>query len=245
MNPFFYTTESVPPDAGFSLYSLPHLIHLLAVFLTIWLVRRLFIKGDKKRKRHIFITVAILLLLDEGVKVVFLVSTGQYWAGYLPLHLCSIDIFVTAFASLFPDNKYLKEYLFAISLPAALMAELFPSWASLPPYALMTLHSVSVHGLLMLYPILLLSDGFRPNARNLWPSILFLLVYMIPLYFFNKHFGTNFMFLNGGGEGNPLSLLSSVFGNYYLLFFPLIAALLWRCMYFAVRLIEKKKPERG
>lgn len=240
MNSLLYTTESAPDGVGFSLFSPVHLLILSICILLFFLLGRIYAGASDEKRRRMLVVISVLLLLDEVVKQVLLLSTGQWEWQYLPLHLCSVDIFITLIATIFPDNKYLKEYLFGISMPAAMMAELFPSWTALPPYSVMALHSFSVHFLLALYPILLLSAGFRPRGRNLLPSVVCVAVYMIPIYFFNKRFDTNFMFINGGGEGNPLSFVENIVGPLYLLFIPFMVALYLSIQYKITKVLQNR-----
>ena len=50
--------------------------------------------------------------------------------------------------------------------------------------------------------------------------------------------GEYLLFLNSGDEGNPLSFLEKLVGGWYVLAFPLIAALVWSIMYLVPRRLE-------
>ena len=106
----------------------------------------------------------------------------------------------------------------------------------------MSLHSNSIHVLLEMYPLLLLSGGFRPNAKRLPKVFLILLCECVPIFFINKLLGTNFFFLNGTA-GNPvLKLLAEIFGkDLYFLGMPFLLVVVWAVMYLPWHLIEKKK----
>ncbi|MBR2809682.1 MAG: YwaF family protein, partial [Erysipelotrichaceae bacterium] len=86
----------------------------------------------------------------------------------------------------------------------ALAALIIPIWTNEPLWNFMHLHSVSVHAALVLYPVLLIADGFKPDFRNLPKVMLGLIVFLIPVYFLNRVLRTNFFFVNDS-DGNVLS----------------------------------------
>ena len=94
MSYFYDTTETIPSGVGFSLFDSLHLVWL-AIFAVVAVVSvigyRKFGTDCRKRWR---ITVTALLVADEIFKVVMLIIGDRYLPGYLPLHLCSINIFL-------------------------------------------------------------------------------------------------------------------------------------------------------
>ena len=100
-------------------------------------------------------------------RFVCLLVGGNYRANYLPLHMCSINIFLIALHALRP-TRLVDNFLYAVCIPAALAALLFPTWVSLPPANFMHLHSFTVHILLATYPIMLTAGrDIRPQAKYL------------------------------------------------------------------------------
>ena len=51
------------------------------------------------------------------------------------------------------------------------------------------------------------------HSEFIWRSVLFLLITVPPTYFYNKTFGTNFMFINRPLKGSPLETLEQILGN--------------------------------
>lgn len=226
MQYFLDTTETVPADIGFSLYDTLHLTWL-GVFLIVTLSSGFWYKKMSDKGRTCWKkTVAILLLLDELFKVVMLIIGKRYLASYLPLHLCSINIFLIAWHAWKP-SKIISGYLYTVGIPGALAAMLFPSWTSLPLANFMHLHSFTVHILLALYPITLAAAGeLAPSVKKI-PQYLFLLIGMaVPIYFINLLLDTNFMFLMSADAGNPLYIFEQMWGNHLYGFPVLIAAVL-------------------
>lgn len=227
---FLDTVETIPDGVGFSRFGPVHLAWLAAFVAFALISCRFYKKSSPGRRKYIRMVFAVLLVADEAFKVIMLLIGGRYQPGYLPLHLCSINIFLIAIHAVHP-TKLLDNFLYAICIPAALAALLFPTWVSLPPANFMHLHSFTVHILLASYPIMLTAGGdIRPKAAYL-PGCVALLVGMaIPVYGINLCFGTNFMFLMRADAGNPLQLFEKAFGC-HLVGYPVIAGALFALMY--------------
>ena len=157
---------------------------------------------------------------------------------YLPLHLCSINIFLIALHA-WRRPKLLDTFLYFVCLPAACAALLFPTWAPLPPLNFMVFHSFTVHFLLALYPLALTLRGDMDPQPRAFPRCFALLAAMaVPIWFFNRAFGTNFMFLMRAGEGNPLKLFER-FGS-HLLGYPVLLAAVFAVMYLLLRVLRRR-----
>ena len=224
-------------------YGLGHLFWLAVLAVAIIILGRFYRSSDEGKRSLIRWIVAGSIMLDEIAKDVMTPLTGQWDWSFLPLHLCSISVFVVFFHAL-TGSRYLSEYLYAITLPTAAMAMVFPDWTGQLPFLnFMCFHSFTIHLLLVLYPALLLWGGFRPDWRRLVRIIPFVAITAIFMHFLNNALGTNFFFVNGGGDGaTPLSLLESVIGWWYLLAMPLIAAVCWLPMYLIPAYSARRKP---
>ena len=244
--PFFWytqtTMESLEPDyLCFEHFSPVHL-SVTAVFIAIMVAAMVFYKKlDEKSRQKFLYVMSALLIADELWKHVISLATGQWEWGFLPLHLCSINIFVCVINS-FRRDKFTSEVLYSVCIPGAALALLMPTWTNLPYWNFMSLHSNSVHVLLIMYPLLLIAGGFRPDFRRLPKVFALLLAECVPIFFLNKIIDTNFFFLNGT-ENNPvLEILSSIFGNeFYFIGFPPLLAVVWFFMYLPWFLSERKK----
>ena len=168
--------------------------------------------------RRLVDRITIFLLLGMA-------CTGQWNWSYLPLHLCSINVFVCLYNTL-TDRSWCKEELYALCIPGAALALLCPSWRDVPGwFTLINLHSVSIHALLVLYPVLLVAGGYRPSVRRVPQVLAFLFGSALPIYFLNKPLHTNFYFLNNPYGNVITSTFTAWFGEkfYILGFLPAIA----------------------
>lgn len=223
MEHFWKTVEVIPEGIGFAHYGTLHLCWLAAfvavAVLNCILYRRLNEKGRKIWR----IVVASLLVLDEIYKQIPLFVNGLFTLEYLPLHLCSINIFVIVFHALKP-TKYVGNYLYTVCIPGAMAALLFPTWNALPGANYMLIHSFTVHILLALYPIVLTVTGeIKPELKELPKALLLLMGLAVFALICNLLMDANFMFLMYADPGNPLYLFKELWGS-HLLGFPVIIA---------------------
>lgn len=241
MSYFLDTTETIPDGLGFGHFDSVHLLWL-GFFLILSVICIVWYRGSGENGRKIWKkTVAALLVADELFKVIMLVIGKRYHAGYLPLHLCSINIFLIALHAYKP-TKLLGNYLYTVGIPGTLAALLFPSWTSLPVMNFMHLHSFTVHILIALYPITLTAAGdLKPEVKCIPRCLLLLAGMAVPIYFINLLLDTNFMFLMSAEPGNPLYLFEQMWGN-HLYGFPVLITMVLLVMY--VPLIVFRKLRR-
>lgn len=210
MTYFWETVDTIAPGLGWPHFGPFHLA-VLAVFLLLGAVLcRGYCGMDTDKRRRWRRTVALLLVADELFKDFGLLYGGNFSLDYLPLHLCSINIFLIVLHA-WRRPKLLDTFLYFVCLPAACAALLFPTWAPLPPLNFMVIHSFTVHFLLALYPLALTLRGDMDPQPRAFPRCFALLAAMaVPIWFFNRAFGTNFMFLMRAGEGNPPQALRAL-----------------------------------
>lgn len=241
MEHFWQTVEVIPEGIGFNHYSGVHLGWLAAfVILTLancFLYRRL----DEKGRKCWRIVVAVLLVLDEIYKQVPLIINGYFTLEYLPLHLCSINIFVIAYHA-FKPTKTVGNFLYTVCIPGAMAALLFPTWNALPAANYMLIHSFTVHILLAMYPIVLTVGGdIKPELKEVPKALLLLVGLAAVALVSNLLMNANFMFLMYAEPGNPLYLFEELWGS-HLLGFPVIIAgvlLVMHTPWFVVKKLHK------
>ena len=245
MRHFLDTVETIPENIGFTLFGRLHLIWL-AVFLVVVSINVIYYRklGTIGRDRWKKI-IAALILIDEVYKMAMLTVGGRYNLTYLPLHLCSINIFIIAIHAWKP-NGTIGAFLYTVCIPGAIAALLFPSWTSLPLGNFMHWHSFTIHILLAMYPMVLAINGeVAVNLKDIPKSLLLLVGMAIPIYLINLLLDTNFMFLMYVEEGNPLLIFEQLWGN-HLLGYPVIIAGVLIVMYAPVLLFQainiKKNP---
>ena len=232
MEDFWKSVQTIQAERGadyraFSLFSATHWAELLGAAAVIFLCAVIYYRCREVTRHQILRAVFVLMLADEFMKQTVLLYTGQWNVTYLPLHLCSINIFVCWYDAIH-QSRWSKEILYALCIPGAVVAMLSPSWQRLPVWNLLHLHSYSIHVLLILYPVLLLAGGFRPQVHHIRWVLAFLCAIATPIFFLNRLLKTNFFFLNDP-QGNAITaFFAHCFGErFYLLgFLPVLAAVL-------------------
>ena len=240
MSFFFKTMESIPEGVGFPLFRTVHWMWLsvfivVTVFCCLW-----YPKLQPAGKQRWKTWVVVLLIADELFKMAVLLITKGYLWGYLPLHLCSINLFLILWHRVKP-SALLGNFLYAVCIPGALAALLFPAWSSLPLVNALHIHSFTAHILLALYPIVLTVAGeIQPDIGKLPLCMVLLLGLAALVYGLNLLLNTNFMFLMYAPFGNPLYWFEQHWGN-HLYGFPVIAMGVLTVMYLPVVLRNKSK----
>ena len=235
---FWDTVDTIGEGFGFSLFGARHLVTLALYIGFAALSCKLYKAADEKKRAQLRGLFAVLLLADEAFKQIGLQIGGNFSWDYLPLHLCSINIFLIALHA-WRRPKLLDTFLYFVCLPAACAALLFPTWTPLPPLNFMVIHSFTVHFLLALYPLALTLCGDMDPQPRAFPRCFALLAAMaVPIWFFDRAFDTNFMFLMRAGEGNPLKLFER-FGS-HLLGYPVLLAAVFAVMYLLLRVLRRR-----
>ena len=216
MNDFWKSYDITHAELGpnFRCYPLYGKIHLIELALSLVFIVGMALwyrRSSASARRRILVGVTIALLADEAALLLGMALTGQWNWSYLPLHLCSINVFVCLYNTL-TDQNWCKEELYALCIPGAALALL----------------SISIHALLVLYPVLLVVRGYRPSARRAPQVLAFLFGSALPIYFLNKPLNTNFYFLNNPYGNVITSAFTRLLGEkYYILgFLPAIAVAL-------------------
>ena len=238
MQYWFDTVETIPAGLGWSHFSGYHFLWLGIMVAVCAGLALLYRRQNAAGRQKLSKTVALLILADEIFKMVMLALGKRYLVDYLPLHLCSINIFVILYHAWRP-TKTVDNFLYIVCIPGAMAAMLFSVWTSLPVMNFMHLHSFTIHILLIAYPVMRLAGGdIRPDIRYL-PRCLALLggLGMVALTA-NLLLDTNFMFLMYAEEGNPLLLFEQWFGS-HLVGFPVLMTLIVVVMYTPVYLLRK------
>lgn len=248
MSEFWYSINTMAAEKGsgyqsFKLFGPVHLFWLALAVVSCVGTAFIYRKLSEKGKRNLLITLAVFITLYEIAMNIAYIVTDQWTYGVLPLHLCGINIFVCLFYALKP-NKLTADFLYAVCLPGALFALITPSWTSLPMWNFFHIHSEILHIILVMFPILLLADGLKPDVKNLWKLFLMVLAVCIPIYFLNFKLGTNFFFVHDDDGNALLVALGNMFPDYRLGLLALIAVL-WLVMFLPWTAAKKLKKRNA
>ena len=242
MDMFFATSEHVPEGVGFQTFGLTHILWLLAGLL-FFIGACLFYKklSDSKRKLMLRI-LGIYIFTQEMVKNLVLIILGDFGWGYLPFHLCGINILLILFDTI-KQAKTVRSFLYYFAIPGAALALLFPNWTNMPVWNFFHIHSFTIHILLVLYPLLLVTGNqVETDLKAALKGVGLLVAMAIPVYGLNLLWDTNFMFLMHPDSGNPLELFEQLLGS-HLWGFPILLPPVILVMYIPAMIIRKRRQK--
>ena len=237
---FFMTSDNIPEGVGFRTFGPTHLIWLLAGIL-LCVAACIFYKKLPQNKQKLWLRgLGIGIFLLEVVKDLALVWLGEFTWGYLPFHLCGINLLLIAF-DVFKPTKVVRSFLYYFAIPGASLALLFPNWTELPLWNFFCLNSIVIHFLLVLYPLLLVTTGqAATDLRSAIQGVGLLVAMAVPVYGLNLLWDTNFMFLMEPDTGNPLELFEKLLGS-HLWGFPILLPVVIFIMYAPAAIFQKRK----
>ena len=243
MNMFFLTEEYLPEGVGFQTFGPTHLIWLLCG-LILWIAACIFYRRLSGEHRKLALKVlGIYIFAQEMVKNLVLILQGEFSWGYLPFHLCGINILLIMFDTV-KQVKTVRSFLYYFAIPGAALALLFPNWTNTPVWNFFHIHSFTIHILLVLYPLLLVTTGqAETDLKAALKGVGLLVAMAIPVYGLNLLWDTNFMFLMEPDSGNPLELFEKLLGS-HLWGFPILLPVVILIMYLPVLVVKKLKEKR-
>lgn len=222
---FFMPEAELPPDVGFSHFDSGHLTALAALTALSALVVLLGCHMSAQHRRRLLQAMAVAMVVMEVLKDIILGWIGAFSVGYLPLHLCSIAMFVCLYWAWHPDSDGAGQLLWGLCFAGGMAALLFPDWTQMPLLHFQSLHSFLYHAMLVQFALIaVLSGQAQPRLQSVWKAGIFLLAVAVPVYLFDKLMDTNYMFLLRPIQGTPLELCAKIPGRWgYLVGYGLLA----------------------
>ena len=217
--------------APFILFGTWHLVALLVIaLLNVGMLT--YRKSSEKTHTIVRWTMAIVLWADEGSWHIW----NAYWGHWtvktmLPLHICSILIWLAGFMLIFKIYP-IYEFVYFIGIGGALQALLTPDGGiyGFPHYRIF--QTMISHGLLITSSIYMTTvEGFRPTWKSFWRVVIGLNIYAVVIFPINMLLGTDFLYING--KASTSSLLNILpRWPYYLIYMELIGIIIFLILYF-------------
>lgn len=213
LNYFFTYETKIPDGVGFTLFGPWHLLWLMLLVAGGILYVRRYKKSSEQQQKHMEGLVAASLILWIAIRMLYIVLIHEKMLYELPFHLCSMAGILCAI-HYFTNWKWLGQVLYTICLPGTILALLFPNWNFYPVIHFITIEAFFFHiGIVLYVAGQLASHKIEPKLTRLWQVLLFLLAVVTPIYWFDKKFDVNYMFVNWPSAGSPLVWLAEKMGN--------------------------------
>ncbi len=185
------------PGNPFILFGTWHLVSI-SFFILLNFAMLGFRKTSEKTRKVVRITMAAILWVNEAAFHVW----SLYWGHWnvqtmLPLHVCSIMIWLAGFMLIF-KNYRIYEFAYFLGIGAALQAFLTPDGGiyGFPHFRI--LQTQIAHGLLITSAIYMTTvEGFRPTWKSFWRVAAGANIAMVVVFCINLLLGSNYMYLNG------------------------------------------------
>lgn len=229
--------------APFELFGTAHLIALgvvLAINLLIITYRKQFTPQFQKSFR---IGLATILLVDEAAWHAWNYFTGQWTIQtMLPLHLCSILVFASAYM-LLTRNYRIYEFAYFLGIGGALQALLTPD-AGIYGYPHFRFFQVIIsHGSIVTAAIYMtFVEGYRPYLSSLKRVFIWTNIYMVGVFILNQVIGSNYLFIAHKPE---TASLIDVLGPWpwYILSLEALGAVMCLILYLPFAISDMRKKQ--
>jgi hypothetical integral membrane protein (TIGR02206 family) len=230
MSYYFAKDFAGPP---FVLFGTAHLVGIGIFLLCVAFLIFLRFRQNSKLNNSVRFSLATILILQEISYHLWRLHTGEWSIQImLPLHLCSLFVWLGAFM-LLTKNRFIYDFAYFIGIAGALQAFLTPDISDygFPHYRFF--HVLISHGSIMLAPLYMtIVERYRPTWKSFVKVFLWMNVYMVFVFGVNWMIGSNYMFVNHKPETAslldilgpwPIYLLAAegvAFVMFFLLYLP-------------------------
>lgn len=182
--------------APFVLFGTPHLVALGLVVLVNVLVVVFRKRFDERLRNGVRYGLAALLVLNEIAWHQWNYFTGQWTLQtMLPLHLCSVLVWVGAFM-LLTRNYAIYEFAYFLGIAGAVQALLTPDAGIYGFPHFRFIQTMLSHGMIVTASIYMtFVEGYRPHWSSVKRVAIWGNVYMLAIFILNQMIGSNYLFI--------------------------------------------------
>lgn len=180
----------------FVMFGPPHLVVLVLLALIVFAVIRFGPRMTERQRLWFRYGLGTLLIINELAWHVWNYAVGRWTIQtMLPLHLCSILVFATAYM-LYTRNTVIFEIAYFLGLGAAIQAIMTPDLGIYGFPHFRFFQTYISHGSMFIAPFyMVFVEGYRPYWRSLVRTVVILNLYMVPVMILNQIIGSNYLFI--------------------------------------------------
>lgn len=226
----FFRADFVGEGPG--LFSVDHLAILVIVAIASITISWSMRKVSEEKKWRFLRILSIVYVLNFVGRQTWLLATGIWDAAIvLPLHLCSYMLIFIPHA-VFTRSPSSIHITYAIGLPGALMALLFPAdWINdFPLTVYRSLETISSHSLIAFFPLFMILSGLVTIEFRRIKEVFLVLLAMLGISLIANLIignGANYMFVIHAPEIFPFNAIEAAVGYGYLVVYVALLVLLW------------------
>lgn len=181
----------------FQLFGPAHIAALLALALIGYGLTR-FKGADEAARKKVRIALGIFLWLNESVWHIWNAAWGHWNVQtMLPLHACSILIWLSGFMLVFRSYA-IYEFAYFMGIGGAFQYLMTPDLGIYGFPHLRYFQTFLSHGILLISAIYMtVVEGFRPTWKSFWRVVIGANIYMALVYPLNVWLGSNYLMING------------------------------------------------
>lgn len=201
---FWTHTDLIEDGLGYGQFTLAHLVWIFLMIAAIVITAIVYRSVDQNTRIIIRKTIALILIVGEIVKLLFIGRSEVKVSEYLPLEICSFGAYCVILDAFIMRDTFFGQMLLILFLPAATMAIFFPTTSRLPAINFYTIHQFIFHELIVAYAMMRFANGeIMMNYPDVWRSIFTIIIIVMFIYIVDVRFNRNFMFLRSTYD-NPL-----------------------------------------
>ena len=244
MELFFSYKDELAKGSGYSHFSQEHIIWIAITFglvivaANICRILRKRVGGIQKCYRLLGILATTALALEVG-KLIIAYRAGADLAKNLPLHLCSLSMFVNPIYLMVRNSRfgnYFAEITVALLLPGEIIGVIIPNWNAYPGFSYMNGVGFLTHGIGIAFSVCLIIIGFMPRLKYYKAVPAFVVLVLETIYIYDINYKHNYAFLSYGPKGTPLKDIEKLIGReYYRMLYPLALITLAFVMHFVIK----------
>lgn len=234
---------------GFNTFSFPHLIWLTILIAGIALYTVVYRKGGERLRGNMRKSLAIFMILWEIGKQCVVSLTGASPAVHLPLHICSFAEYAILADALWPENRFLKPVLCYAFLPAGIMAMLLPTATAYPPVSFYAIHHFLLHAGIVAYILArYVAREARMNYKGVWVTMLSIIALIVPVYFIDRAFDQNYIFLMDHSDNPALKIVWDLSGGkggfLYIIGLSVLVLIVFHVVYAVFALVQRAERRK-
>jgi hypothetical integral membrane protein (TIGR02206 family) len=192
----FFTSDY--HGAPFQLFGPAHLAFLAVVVLALALTYKFRDRFSPRQRTATRWVLAVWLVANELAFHAWNVFYGLWSVQYhLPLHICSVMVFVSAFM-LLTRSYTINEFCYFLGIGAAMQALLTPDAGIYGFPHFRFFQTLIAHGLIVFSAVYMtVVEKFRPHPKSLLRVAVGMNLYLAAVYLVNSILGSNYLYIMG------------------------------------------------